>query len=213
MKSDPMLLDIRPRPVVPGEMKQSMVARVRVYGLPRPGGSKTWIPTRRGDKSLVIKSLSYRGGRVYGWPVGRMIDDAKGNAKWKRQVAEQTREVYCGPAYVGPLKLGMKFFLPRPANHFRTGRNAHLRSPNWQPWPTKRTDTTKYVRSTEDALKGILWDDDSQIVAQEASKHYADGVEPGVLIVVWRLIEVARLDGSVGPNSGALPDQETEPGV
>jgi Holliday junction resolvase RusA-like endonuclease len=50
-------------------------------------------------------------------------------------------------------------------------------------------DTTKLVRSTEDALKGICWRDDSQVVYQVASKEYAArGGIPGADIKIERMV-------------------------
>lgn len=48
--------------------------------------------------------------------------------------------------------------------------------------PTSKPDWSNVVKALEDALNAIVWRDDSQIVAVEARKYYADGVDttPGV---------------------------------
>lgn len=39
-------------------------------------------------------------------------------------------------------------------------------------WPTSKPDTSNYYKLVEDALNGILYADDSQIVEQQSSKCY-----------------------------------------
>lgn len=82
----------------------------------------------------------------------------------------------------GPLRVRFDFVFPRPAGHFGTGKNASVLKPSAPPYPAQRPDTTKLVRSAEDALKGILWRDDSQIVSQFATKRY--GPQAGMAITV-----------------------------
>jgi Holliday junction resolvase RusA-like endonuclease len=40
--------------------------------------------------------------------------------------------------------------------------------------PTSRPDTDNYIKSVQDALNGIVWKDDSQVVALIADKWYSD---------------------------------------
>jgi Holliday junction resolvase RusA-like endonuclease len=39
---------------------------------------------------------------------------------------------------------------------------------------TQKPDTTKLIRCTEDALQGVCWHDDCQVVSQQATKVWAD---------------------------------------
>ena len=55
--------------------------------------------------------------------------------------------------------------------------------------PYPRGDCDKYVRGCLDALTGILYRDDSQVVAIAATKHYVTDVQgvqcsPGVMIEI-----------------------------
>jgi len=52
-------------------------------------------------------------------------------------------------------------------------------------FPASRPDLTKLIRSVEDALTGILWRDDAQVISQVALKRYAMPDEtPGVRVRV-----------------------------
>jgi Holliday junction resolvase RusA-like endonuclease len=63
---------------------------------------------------------------------------------------------------------------PRPKGHYKGGKYGTALKANAPPFPTVRPDATKLIRPAEDALKGILWRDDSQIVTQAATKRYGD---------------------------------------
>ena len=53
------------------------------------------------------------------------------------------------------------------------------------PWPIVAPDLQHLVRAIEDAMSGILYDDDSQIVHLDARKEYVTPEQvPGVTIVV-----------------------------
>jgi Holliday junction resolvase RusA-like endonuclease len=82
----------------------------------------------------------------------------------------------------GPLRVRFDFVFPRPKGHFGSGKNATVLKRNAPQYPVVKPDATKVIRSTEDALKGILWRDDSQIVTQAATKRY--GTQAGCLIRV-----------------------------
>lgn len=54
-----------------------------------------------------------------------------------------------------------------------------------RPYPITKPDADKLARAVWDALKGIIYTDDSQIVRLTLSKDYGDA--PGVIIQVWEL--------------------------
>lgn len=66
----------------------------------------------------------------------------------------------------GPVALELRFTLPRP----KTVR---------RPWPTARSggDLDKLIRAVGDALAGLLYADDSQVVKVTAEKTYAAPTE------------------------------------
>jgi len=123
-----------------------------VYGKPQPAGSKRVLPA---------------GGRAGGRPI--VVDDAKGSASWKRHVATVARGEMAGARpLVGPVTLELLFTLERPRFHY----GAHGVKPSSPPFPTVRPDLLKLARAIEDALTGICYLDDAQVVNEHLSKSY-----------------------------------------
>jgi Holliday junction resolvase RusA-like endonuclease len=129
-----------------------------VPGIPRPGGSKRGfvIP---GTKRVVI------------------TEDCKKSKDWRTSVAWAAKEKITAPM-TGPLEVRFLFTLARPKGHLNSKGFVKPSAPSY---PAVRPDCTKLVRSTEDALKGIAWLDDSQIVNQHVLKHYGN---PGCEITI-----------------------------
>ncbi len=71
------------------------------------------------------------------------------------------------------IKLNVEFRLLRPKSV----------SVKKRPDPITRPDLDNYVKAVKDALTGVLWRDDSQIIELEAKKVYDN--PPGVDITVW----------------------------
>lgn len=123
-----------------------------VYGDPATAGSK---------KAFVIK----------GRPVIVDTSGAKGR-DWRRNVqaaALEAAEQVSWEATRQPLELTVRFYLPRPKVHYNAKGAVKSSAPSLH---TTKPDLTKLLRAVEDALTGILWHDDSQIVKQTVAKHY-----------------------------------------
>jgi Holliday junction resolvase RusA-like endonuclease len=129
-----------------------MMIRFQVLGRPQPAGSKKAFTHPHTNKIVVT-------------------DDAKKSRPWKQQVAGTAAEIST-QLLQGPLMLEVTFVLARPKGHYRTGRNAHLVRDSAPPYPTVKPDATKLLRAVEDALTGIVWRDDAQVVTQVARKRY-----------------------------------------
>jgi len=82
----------------------------------------------------------------------------------------------------GPVLLELRFILPRPMNHFGTGRNAGRLKNSAPSWHTSRPDLENIEKAFLDALTGICWRDDSQVCQKISSKVY--GEEIGVEAVI-----------------------------
>ena len=134
-----------------------------VPGIPKPGGSKIPGVNRTTGKSFVRPACK----------------DVKG---WMQTVAYFAYNAYKDEILTGPIKLMMTFFMPRPKSHYGTGRNAGVLKLTAPYWHISMPDRTKLLRSTEDALKGIIWKDDSQVCAGETKKIYSE--RTGVLIEI-----------------------------
>ena len=136
-----------------------------VAGIAKPAGSK---------RGFYIPSIK----RV-------VITDANPNSKdWKLDVKAAASEAMPDgqPLWECPIAVKFTFFIVRPKGHFRTGANAHLLRDSAPPLPKSKPDVLKLARGVEDAITGIIWKDDSQIVSERLFKRYAD--KPGVSIEI-----------------------------
>lgn len=79
-----------------------------------------------------------------------------------------------------PLLLEILVRVGRPAAHFGSGRNAAVLRPSAPLWPAGRPDWDNYAKTVCDALNGVAWADDGQIVAARVWKTYCEpGETPG----------------------------------
>lgn len=105
---------------------------------------------------------------------------------WMAIVSAFAREAYTDNPLTGPLAVTMTFKILRPKNHYRTGKNAGILRDDAQKYCTVKPDLTKLERSTEDALTGIIWRDDSQVAQKNTQKIYVEK-DPGVEITVQQI--------------------------
>lgn len=133
------------------------------------------IPATAGSKRPHMNKAT---GKAY------VSDDCKKGPAWRTSVETAAAAAYHGDILRGPLDLAIVFYQLRPLSHYGTGKNAGKLRPNCPRYPAKRPDATKLLRCTEDALKGLLWADDGQIVITRATKLYGD--RAGALVQVTR---------------------------
>jgi Holliday junction resolvase RusA-like endonuclease len=84
-----------------------------------------------------------------------------------------------------PLSVQLLFKLPRPKSHYGArGLKERFRSAV----PSTKPDVDKLIRSVLDALTGIIWRDDSQVIEIRARKEYVlldpPAYQAGVLVRV-----------------------------
>lgn len=110
---------------------------------------------------------------------GRVIvtDDNTRSRPWKAQVADAAARALSNPdgPLRGPLLLELTFWVRRPKGHFGTGRNADKIKPGAPSHPIVKPDLLKLARAVEDALTGIVYGDDAQIVTEVLQKAYTTG--------------------------------------
>lgn len=108
---------------------------------------------------------------------GRLIE-ASGQALkvWRRQIADACEPYLTENIHLGPVRLEVDFFLPRPKSIPKSQR----------PSPIVPPDLDKLLRAVGDAIgqSGLIWGDDSQIVEISARKHYDDEHPSGAVIVI-----------------------------
>lgn len=122
-----------------------------VYGVAAPAGSKTVGRTKTGASFVR--------------------DSSRRSYPWKRDVAQAAGVAMRDrPLLDGPLELRAVFHVPRPKGHF--GKRG-LR-PAAPAWPTVKPDVLKLARACEDALSGVVFRDDAQIVVERLEKRYGE---------------------------------------
>ena len=125
-----------------------------VYGKPQPAGSKTGFP------------LPKKGGGT-----GVIIVDANPKAKsWQQEVRAAAAAAHDGPLLEGPVELFLLVNLVRPQVHFGTGGNSRKLKPSAPVYPASKPDLLKIARGIEDALTGLIYRDDAQIVIEGLRK-------------------------------------------
>ena len=145
------------------------VLTFEVIGLPKPAGSK---------RGFAIRKNGQLTGRV------AVVDACQESREWKTVVAREAAITMNErrQMFTGPLRLRLSFRMPRLKGHFGTGRNANVLKANAPARPTVKPDLLKLARAVEDALTGIVWRDDAQIVIEELEKLY--GSCPGCRIEI-----------------------------
>lgn len=137
--------------------------RFHVPGTPRPKGSKRHV------------------GR------GVMVESSKHLPEWRSRVAlaaQAARRTRSGAPipHGAAIRVDMTFTFLRPKGHYGTGRNAGTVKASAPTHHTVKPDIDKLERAILDALTGVLWEDDSQVIA--VTKHKRYGTDAGVTVTV-----------------------------
>jgi len=134
------------------------------------------LPIAQGSKRVIGKAV---------------IESNQAKLKpWRQDVAGAAVAAMNGSSpYSGPVSVKVMFFLPRPKSHYGTGRNSeHLKSAA-PVAPAVKPDVDKLTRAVLDALTGIVFHDDSQVVDLYAHKVYAEYANyPGCMVEVRRVV-------------------------
>ena len=92
---------------------------------------------------------------------------------WRDEVGKRAKEANrYRPACDGPVRLFLIFTLTR-------GKTVRRKEPTVNP------DIDKLARGILDALKGVLYNDDAQVVQLEAVKRYEGMHKPGVSVTAY----------------------------
>ncbi len=127
-----------------------------VYGTPAPAGSKRGFYNKKAGRVIIT-------------------DDSVRSRPWKALVSDAAIEAMKGrEMFVGPIFLGLEFYVKRPKGHFGTGRNEYKLKQSSPKHPTTRPDLLKLSRGIEDALSTIVYRDDSQIAREILDKFYGE---------------------------------------
>lgn len=161
-----------------------MTVQFVVYGNPAPAGSKT---------AGVAKN-----GRTF------VRDSSKRSYPWKQTVAQTAGVAMAGRILLeGPLRLTLEFVVPRPKGHY----GARGLRPSAPAHPTVKPDVLKLARAVEDALSGICYRDDAQIVDEHLTKRYG---EPAAAHITVALITDTLSEGATPVTETQLERQVRE---
>lgn len=104
---------------------------------------------------------------------GRLIESSRQVGPW-REIVRQAAITAMGdrPPIDGPVYLVQVFALPRPKSHYGTGRSSGQIKRGAPHRPPVRPDLDKLARAVGDALTGVCYHDDAQVVNLCAAKYY-----------------------------------------
>lgn len=165
------MCEVRRLKAPPRAVDSRFVIQFVVLGKPITKGSTTSFAAKRKDGSLVL--------RGNGNPaiVTRNSTGARGR-HWEEAVAScalEAREQAGGRiARSEPVGVEVIFYQPRNKGDYGTGRNAHLLKPSAPTHPAVRPDVDKFARAVLDALSGICYADDGQVVTVHAEKRFGE---------------------------------------
>jgi Holliday junction resolvase RusA-like endonuclease len=135
-------------------------------------------PTEDGLSFVVLGDAQPAGSKRAFIPKGwerPVVVDANPKAKtWQQQVAsEALMAIPAGrvPLFDGPIMVEFTFYRSRPRGHFRKDGRVRDGAPAF---PTTRPDVLKTARGVEDAMSGIVYRDDAQIVDERLRKCWGD---------------------------------------
>ena len=143
-------------------------------GIPQTAGSKKGIYIPKIKRTIVVDS------------------NPKGFTTWRATVqsfaikAKQTVNIPGNELLYCPIILTVTFLFSHPKGDFGTGVNAGVLKNSAPDLHIKRPDATKLLRCLEDALNGVVWKDDSQIVKQIVKKEYTFE-SPGARVTIQAL--------------------------
>lgn len=96
-----------------------------------------------------------------GWNRAVITTDNSKLKPWRQQVTETALSMNA-QMITGAVAIGLHFY-------FRKPKSASKRL-----YPTVKPDTDKLIRGILDALTGVCYRDDAQVVRVDAAKHYGD---------------------------------------
>lgn len=108
--------------------------------------------------------------RVSSRPYVRVYDPPKVK-NFKNLLRSLAVNQYARPPLLGPLSVSLTFYRPVQKSISKTERELRLSN---RSKPVVKPDTDNYVKATLDALNGVLWNDDAQIVKIMGEKRYSD---------------------------------------
>lgn len=125
-----------------------------VVGRPVPAGSKRAFKAKNSDAIIVADSSGARG------------------KSWRQEVSAAAAAAMEGAEMLlGPVSMTVVFYRARPKAHYRADGSVKDNAPRY---PVARPDVLKLARAVEDAMTGIVFRDDAQIVGESLLKRWGE---------------------------------------
>jgi Holliday junction resolvase RusA-like endonuclease len=120
---------------------------------------------------------------------GVMVESSQRCKPWRLDVKHTALELRSEGWYANmdaAIFLSVTFVFARPKNHFRT--NGQLKPKAPVHCTGRIGDVSKLVRAVEDAMTGIIYNDDAQIISLIAHRRFAhDREQPCAIITITAL--------------------------
>lgn len=157
-----------------------------VAGIPQPKGSTKAFGFIARNKSTGQALRNQRGAPI----IRTVVTSDNPNVRpWAALVSDAARQATGRtPPIEGPVWLRLVFYLPPPKYvRERIERGMKKRGVVEVPAHVVKPDVDKLTRAIGDAVRGVLYNDDAQVVSIEAAKGYAwGGTPPGAQVTVIR---------------------------
>lgn len=174
-----------------------------IEGKPEVAGSKApYSQPRAGAVAKITQPGTYivdKKARIFPARLG-VKDDNETALKAYRQHAQLCANLAMAGRlpFDGPLEASFRFYKRRRKDHYLKDGSlsaSGLRAPR----PIVRPDALKMTRAIEDALSGVVYLDDSQIVDEHIAKFYTDRYEdPERIEIVIRQLEIVPAEVEAG---------------
>ena len=117
---------------------------------------------------------------------GVMVESSKRCKPWRQDVRHTAIDLLPDEWHANmdsAMHLSAVFVFPRPKAHFKA--NGQLKPNAPSQCKGRVGDISKLVRAVEDALTGVVYSDDAQIVSLSAQRRFANGSEqPSAIITI-----------------------------
>jgi len=115
----------------------------------------------------------------------RMYDPGTAEG-WKSCIAAALVGKVPAEPMTGPIMVTMAFSMPRPRNHYRTGKQSHRLRDDAPVYHTGKPDADNLAKAVMDALSALrVWRDDAQVAHLYVEKRYDD--TPGCVLRVQEM--------------------------
>lgn len=197
-----------------------MIDPIRFYvpGKPISQGSKNPVipkykdgtPVRRHEADCPFFGVPGKPEYICG--CGIMVNTVEDNAKelepWRDSIKLVAQAKMAGPLLDGLVVAGFVFDLKRPKNHYGTGRNERVLKHSAPAAPGVIPDAGKLARAVEDAIKDIVYTDDSRIVSHYVAKRYVHRWEQQGVHVTVALTNMQTVGDMIAAGEMMTPEEE-----